>query len=110
MTQLNVWANETTDANLGASVALFAFRFIWLPATLAILFHVGRRIFRPQRLERADKTGWVAAACVSVLMLIASFRFDRCPHATYVIVGPVYHTSGRPCHNPRHFKSILGML
>jgi hypothetical protein len=46
-----------------------------------------------------------------LVSLVLAIRYDECPHATYLKVGPFsFVLEGRACGNVRDYKSVLGMI
>ena len=90
----------------------FGFAYVmygWFVWTVAGTMFIGNS-FTARRTHApvagpAGWRGWLMALALATLVLGA--RFERCPHATYVWLGPVPLVFGDPCDNPRHYRNVL---
>ncbi len=83
---------------------------LWL---LAIGMWVGYDINSRRTGMRIKGPDWWRHLVVTlaVLGILIGVRFGRCPHATYLLIGPVPLTmTGRACGNPRKYMNIFSWL
>ena len=104
VTQLAIWFTGFKEPDK----LMLAYELVWLPATALILIRpLYRRVLPPQRNDAVDQRWWRMAAWISIIMVALSVRFDKCPHATYLAVGPYqWVTSGERCGNQRNYRNI----
>lgn len=59
----------------------------------------------------ASKSAKRAVILMIFLLMVLNFGYDSCPHARYVVIGPIYVTvDGKRCGNFRHRKTLVTWL
>lgn len=78
---------------------------------LLLVMHWMYRTALHERRQRSSTGVRITAAVSLAIVLALSLRYDRCPHARYIGIGP-FHVAfdGRACRNSRNMPSLLDRM
>jgi hypothetical protein len=57
--------------------------------------------------ESNSRHHWRVIACLTLLMCVLLVQFDRCPHATYLMIGPCEFSTAPRCGNMRFYRNVV---
>ncbi len=82
---------------------------LFIVCCVAAFWHKQRRRQFPAN-DALNRRYWRVTTCLAVAMCVLLVHFDRCPHATYISVGPFEFSTARRCWNMRSYRNVFTWL
>ena len=107
----NTFLPAPPGTRVAAEVALAAVVVTLVPSVAGIIIALVLAALAALLLAASERARrWRGITwCLLVVVLVQSVRVDQCPHARYMLLGPIPVVwSGRARANPRHYQNLLG--